>query len=66
MYTDHGYDTDFIATDDQVTNDPSNFRNHPSIIKVKNKKKKKNKRFSFGFVIYDDVLNKVKTLDTAI
>ena len=38
--TDHGYDTDFITTDDQVTNAVNKFRNHPSIIMIKNKKKK--------------------------
>ena len=38
--TDHGYDTDFIATDDQVTNAVNTFRNHSSIIMIKNKKKK--------------------------
>ena len=37
--TDHGYDNDFIATDDQVTNAVSKFRNHSSIIMIKNRKK---------------------------
>ena len=37
--TDHGYDNDFIATDDQVTNTANKFRNHSSIIMIKNKKK---------------------------
>ena len=37
--TDHGYDNDFIATDDQVTKDVNKFRNHPSIIMRKKKKK---------------------------
>ena len=36
---DHGYDNDFIATDDQVTNAVSKFRNHSNIIMTKNKKK---------------------------
>ena len=35
----HGYGNDFIPTDDQVTNALNNFRNHPSIIMIKNKKK---------------------------
>ena len=43
--TDHGYDNDFIATDDQVTNAVNKFRNHPSIIMIKNKKKKMIKVF---------------------
>ena len=37
--TDHGYDNDFIATDDQVTNAVNKFSNHASIIMIKNKKK---------------------------
>ena len=37
--TDHGYNNDFIATDDQVTNALDRFRNHPSIIIIKNNKK---------------------------
>ena len=41
--TDHGYDNDFIATDDQVTNAVNKFRNHLSIIMIKNKKKKRKK-----------------------
>ena len=62
--TDHGYDNDFIATDDQVTNSVNNFRNHSSIIMIKNKKKN-DQSFSFGPVTYDNVLRKVNTLDTA-
>ena len=37
--TDHGYDNHFIATDDEVTNSVITFRNHTSIIMIKNKKK---------------------------
>ena len=37
--TDHDYDNHFIATDDQVTNSVNTFRNHTSIIMIKNKKK---------------------------
>ena len=62
--TDHGYDNDFIATDDQVTNAVNKFRNHSSIIMIKNKKKN-NQSFSFGPVTYDDVLKIVNTLVTA-
>ena len=61
--TDHGYDNDFIATDCQVINAVNKFRYHPSIIMIKNKKKN-DQRFSFGPITYDDVLKKVKTLDT--
>ena len=45
--TDHGYDNDFIATDDQVTNAVNKFRNHSSIIMIKNKKVI-DQSFSFG------------------
>ena len=38
--TDHGYDNDFIATEDQVAHIVNKFRNHPCIIMIKNKKKK--------------------------
>ena len=58
---DHGYDNDFIATDCQVTNAVSNFKNHPSITMII---KKNDQIFKFGPVTYDDVLKKVKTLHT--
>ena len=62
--TDNGYDNDFVATDDQVTNAVNKFRNHPSIIMIKNKKKN-DQSFSFGLITYDDALKKVKTYNTA-
>ena len=62
--TDHGYDNDFIATDDPVTNTVNKLRNHLSIIVIKNNKKN-DQSFSLAPVTYDDVLKKVKTLDTA-
>ena len=40
IFTDHGYDNDFIATDDQITNVVNKFRTHSSTIMIKNKKKK--------------------------
>ena len=55
IYTDHGYDKDFIATDDQVTNTVNKFKNHPTIIRIKNKNKN-DQSFSFG----SDVLKKIK------
>ena len=36
--TDHGYDNDFIATDDQVANAVNKFRNHSGVIMIKKKK----------------------------
>ena len=62
--TDHGYDNDFIAADDQVTNTVNKFRNHSSIIMIKNKEVT-DQSFSFGPVTYDDVLKIVNILDTA-
>ena len=55
--TDHGYDDDFIVTDDQVTNAVNKFRNHPSILKntMSKNKKKNDESFFFGPVTYDDV-----------
>ena len=35
----YGYDNDFIATDEQATNAANKFRNHSSIIIIKNKTK---------------------------
>ena len=37
---DHCYDNDPTATDDQVTNAGNKFRNHSSMIMIKNKRKK--------------------------
>ena len=37
--TDHCYNNDFIATDDQVANAVIKFRNHSSIIMIKTRKK---------------------------
>ena len=61
---DHGYDHDFIATDDQVINAVNKFRNHPSIFMMKNKKKTA-QSFPFSPVTYGDVFKKVNTLNTA-
>ena len=62
--TDHSYDNDLIATDDQVINAVNRFRNHSSIIMIKNNKRN-DQSFSFGPVTYDDILKKVNTLVTA-
>ena len=37
--TNYNYDTDFIVTNDQISNALNKFRNHPSIIMTKNKRK---------------------------
>ena len=62
--TNHNYDTDFLVTNDQVANALNKFRNHPSIIMIKNKRKT-DQCFSFGSVKYDDILQKTNNLDTA-
>ena len=60
----NNYDTDFVVTNDQVTNVLDKFRNHPSIVMIKSKRKI-DQCFSFGPVTYDDILNKISNLDTA-
>ena len=45
--TNHNYDTDFLVTNDQVANALNKFRNHHSIIMVKNKRKA-DQCFPFG------------------
>ena len=62
--TNHNYDTDFLVTNDQVANALNKFRNHPSIIMIKNKRKA-DQCFSFGPVTYEDILKKTNNLDTA-
>ena len=56
--------TDFIVTNDQVTNALNKFRNHPSIVMIKSKRKI-DQCFSFDPVTYDDILKKINNLDTA-
>ena len=56
--TNHNYDTDFLATNDQVANALSKFRNHPSIIMIKSKRKT-DQCFSFGPVTYDNIFKKI-------
>ena len=51
--TNHNYDTDFLVTNDQVVNALNKFRNHPSIIMIKNKRKA-DQYFSFGPVTYTE------------
>ena len=55
----HNYDTDFIVTNDQVQNALNKFRNHSSIVMIKNKRKI-DQCFSFSPVTYDDILKKNK------
>ena len=63
ILTNHNYDTDFLVTNDQVANALDKFRNHPSIIMIKNKRKT-DQYFSFGPVTYDNILKKANNLDS--
>ena len=53
----HNHDTDFIVTNDQVTNALNKFRYLPSIAMIESKRKF-DQYFSFGPVTYDDILKK--------
>ena len=55
--TNHNCDTDFLVTNGQVANAQNKFRDHPSIIMIKNKRKT-DQCFSFVQVTYDDILKK--------
>ena len=52
-------DTEFIVTNDQVTNALNKFRNHPSIVMI-NSKRKIYQSFYFGPVTYDYIYKKNK------
>ena len=47
-----------------VLNYINKFKNHPSI-KVTKSRKKEEQTFSFNYVSHEDVLNKIRTLQTA-
>ena len=56
IFTDHGYDNDFIASDDQVTSAVNKFRDYPNIIMLKNEKKKDWSFWSHNLMMFCDVL----------
>ena len=58
------FDTSFIPTEDLVQNAISKYRNHPSVIIIKEKNNLSGK-FSFSLVQHHDILKKVRNLDTA-
>ena len=58
------FDTSFIPTEDLVQNAISKYRNHPSVVIIKEKNNLSGK-FSFSLVQYDDILKKVRNSDTA-
>ena len=58
------FDTSFIPTEDLLQNAISKYRNHPSVAII-NEKKTVSGKFSFSLVRYNDILKKVRNLDTA-
>ena len=56
--------TSFISTEDLVPNAISKYRNHLSVVIIK-EKNNLSRKFSFSLVQYDDILKKVRNLDTA-
>ena len=56
------FDTEFVKTENPVLNVVNKYKNHPSVIMIKEKIKPIEK-FSFFPVQYDDVLRKIRNLD---
>ena len=59
--TNYNYDTDFIVTNDQITNTLNKFRNHLSIIMIQSKRKTE-QCFFFDPVTYNNIYKKQITL----
>ena len=57
LRTNHNYDTDFLVANDQVASALNKFKNHPSIVMIKNKRNT-DQCFSFGLVTYGDIFKK--------
>ena len=60
--TNHDFDINFKVTGDPIVDAINKYENHPSITMIKNKNKT---QFSFTVVEYDDILKKVKKLNTS-
>ena len=60
--TNHDFDINFKVTGDPIFDAINKYENHPSIIMIKNKNKT---QFSFTVVEHDDILKKVKKLNTS-
>ena len=60
--TNHDFAINFKVTGDPIVDAINKYENHPSIIMIKNKNKT---QFSFTVVEYDDILKKVKKLNTS-
>ena len=58
------FDTNFIETADLISNCIEKFKNHPSIIQIKEKNCPP-KVFSFSAITYDGIVSKVKNLDAS-
>ena len=55
------FDTNLLKTEDPVLNAIVKYKNHPSIIMIK-EKNKLSEKFSFSSAQYDDILNNIKKL----
>ena len=60
----NNFDTEFVKTENPVLNVVNKYKNHPSVIMIKENIKLIEK-FSFFPVQYDDVLRKIRNLDTS-
>ena len=58
----NNFDTEFVKTENPVLNAVNKYKNHPSVIMIKEKIKPIEK-FSFFPVQYDDVLRKIRNLN---
>ena len=58
----NNFDTEFVKTENPVLNAVNKYKNHPSVIMIK-EKIKPIETFSFFPVQYDDVLRKIRNLD---
>ena len=58
----NNFDTEFVKTENPVLNAVNKYKNHPSVIMMKEKIKPIEK-FSFFPVQYDDILRKIRNLD---
>ena len=56
----NNFDTEFVKTENTVLNAVNKYKNHPSVITIK-EKIKPIKKFSFFPVQYDDVLRRKET-----
>ena len=60
--TNHGFGTDFLKTDEPVLNAINKYKNHPSVVMIRDKSDP-HSQFSFSVVPYSEVLKKTKNLN---